>query len=46
LTKFLIAQCERARDRVFAPLRYAETGHTKYNVLARSLLYDLFIMRT
>jgi len=36
----------RVRDRVFAPLRYAETDYTKHTVLARSLAYDLFIMRT
>jgi len=34
------------RDRVFAPLRYAETGYTKYTALARALAYDLFITRT
>jgi len=44
LTKFLVAV--RVCDRVFAPLRYAETGYTKYTVLARSFAYDLFNMRT
>jgi len=36
----------RMHDWVFAPLRYAETGYTKYTVLACSLAYVLFIMRT
>jgi len=36
----------RAHDRVFAPLRYAKTGYTKYTLLARSLAYDLLIMWT
>jgi len=34
------------RDWVFSPLRYAQTGYTKYTVPARSLAYDLFIMHT
>jgi len=34
------------RDRVFAPMRYAEAGYTKYTLLACSLAYDLFIVRT
>jgi len=42
----IFSRAVRVRDRVFAPLRYADTGHTKYTVLARSLAYDLFIMRT
>jgi len=42
----IFSRALRVRDRVFAPLRYAETGYTKYTVLARSLAYDLFMMRT
>jgi len=34
------------RDRIFAPLPYAETGYTKYTVLAHSLACDLFIVHT
>ena len=33
-------------DQGFAPLRYAETGYTKYTILVRSFVYDLFIMCT
>jgi len=50
LKLFLFDQiCSRAvqvRDRVFAPLCFAETGYMKYTALAHSLAYDLFIMRT
>jgi len=42
----MFCRAVRVRDRVFAPLRYAETGYTKYTVLARSLAFDLFIVRT
>ena len=42
----IFSRTVRVRHRVFAPLRYAETGYTKYTILARSLAYDLFHMLT
>jgi len=34
----IFSRALRVRGRVFAPLRYAETGYTKYTVLARTEL--------
>jgi len=36
----------RVCDCVFEPLRYAETGYTKFAILVRSLAYGLFITHT
>ena len=37
----IFSRAVRVHDRVFAHLRFAETGYTKYTVLVCSLAYDV-----